>query len=195
MTEKSGFKNWDEMLKYAKTKELKWGVGQFGRAKHCDSLVVRETLGIPARFIAWGSTAEGLNAILRGDVPVGLFSDDSVQALLDAGEIRILADFTGGGGYPGIPTSKDLGHPELAEKVGGHRFYIAPPGLPKEIGDILVPAFKKALKDQEFLAWAKKSKIPVEPIYGDDADKLGILSFTMAKQKTEIWSYPKGGSS
>lgn len=52
VTGKNGFANWDEMVKAAKAKELKWWVGAFGRSTHADSIVVKETVGIPARFIA-----------------------------------------------------------------------------------------------------------------------------------------------
>jgi tripartite-type tricarboxylate transporter receptor subunit TctC len=172
ITGKNGFANWDEMVKSAKAKELKWGVGAFGRSTHADSIVIKETLGIPARFIALGGTAENVNSLMRGDIQVSLVSEDSVQALVNAKEVRPLVHFAEKSDYPGVPSIKDLGHPALVEKLGGYRFLIGPPGLPKNIQTILVNAFRKSFNDKEFQAWTKKSNFSLNPIYGDEADKL-----------------------
>ncbi len=172
VTSKNGFANWEEMIKASKTKEIKMGVGAFGRAQHIAGIIIKEKLKLPFRMIPLGGTAESMNALLRGDVQVSLGSEDSLKPLIDAKETRVIADFTGYGGYPGVPTSKDLGFPDLGETIEGHRFVIAPPGLPKEISNLLVSAFKKAMNDSEFLAWLKKSDIPLNLIFGDEADKM-----------------------
>ncbi len=193
---KNGFANWEEMMKAAKAKELKWGCGQFGRATHVDSIIIREAFGIQAKLIPFGGTAESMNALLRGDVQMVSTSIDSVKALLDAGEIRMLADFTGKGENAGVPTSRDLGRPDLAEKVAGHRFFIAPPNLPKTIINTMTAAFKKALNDPEFLAWAKKVDIPVSPLYGDEADKMAkrIFKYYMEEQRPLLTRHLVGPS-
>jgi tripartite-type tricarboxylate transporter receptor subunit TctC len=180
---KTGFANWEEMLKAAKAKEIKMGVGAFGRAQHVGAIIIREKLKIPFRMITLGGTAESLNALLRGDVQVSLGSEDSMNPLIKAGEIRVIADFTGYGGYPpSVPTSKDLGFPDLGETIEGHRFVIAPPGLPKEISNQLVSGFKKAMNDPEFQAWVKKSDIPLNLIFGDEADKMAKRIFKFYQQ-------------
>src|SRR4030043_133467 len=74
--------------------------------------------------------------------------------------------------YPGVPSIKDLGYPQLAENLGGYRFIVGPPGLPKDIRDILISAFKKSFSDKEFQAWTKKSNFDLDPLYGNDADQL-----------------------
>lgn len=172
ITAKNGFANWDEMLKAAKTKELKWGVGAFGRSTHADSIVIKETVGIPARFIALGGTSANLNALMRGDIQMSLVSEDSVQGLVKAKEVRPLVQFTDKSEYPGVPSIKELGYPQLVEKLGGYRFVIAPPGLPKNIQTILVSAFRKSINDKEFQAWEKNNNFSLNPLYGDEADKL-----------------------
>jgi len=182
VTNKTGFANWEEMLKAAKTKEIKIGVGAFGRAQHIAAIIVREKLKLPARLICLGGTAESMNALLRGDVQVSLGSEDSLKPLIDAGETRVIADFTGYGDYPGVPTSKSLGFPDLGETIEGHRFVIAPPGLPKEISNQLISAFQKATSDPEFQAWVKKSDIPLNLIFGDEADRMAKRIFKFYQQ-------------
>jgi tripartite-type tricarboxylate transporter receptor subunit TctC len=172
ITGKNGFANWDEMIKASKVKELKWGVGAFGRSTHADSIVIKETVGIPARFIALGGTSENVNSLMRGDIHMSLVSEDSVQALVNAKEVRPLVHFAEKSEYPGVPSIKDLGYPGLVEKLGGYRFLIGPPGLPKNIQNILVTAFRKSFNNREFQAWTKKANFTLNPIYGDEADKL-----------------------
>jgi tripartite-type tricarboxylate transporter receptor subunit TctC len=172
ITSKNGFANWDEMIKAAKTKELKWGVGAFGRSTHADSIVIKETVGIPARFIALGGTSANLNALMRGDIQMSLVSEDSVQGLVKAKEVRPLVHFAEKSDYPGVPSIKDLGYPQLVEKLGGYRFVIAPPGLPKNIQTILISAFRESINDKEFQAWERNNNFSLNPIYGDEADKL-----------------------
>jgi tripartite-type tricarboxylate transporter receptor subunit TctC len=180
---RTGFANWEEMLKAAKTREIKMGVGAFGRAQHIAAIIIKEKLKLPFRLITLGGTAESLNALIRGDVHVSLGSEDSMKPMIDAKEIRVIADFTGYGGYPPtVPTSKDLGFPDLGETIEGHRFVIAPPGLPKDISNLLVSAFKKAMNDPEFQAWLKKSEIPLNLIYGDDADRMAKRIFKFYQQ-------------
>ncbi|MFB3886798.1 MAG: Bug family tripartite tricarboxylate transporter substrate binding protein [Thermodesulfobacteriota bacterium] len=174
---RTGFANWDEMLKMAKTREIKMGVGAFGRAQHIAAIIIKEKLKLPFRMITLGGTAESLNALIRGDVHVSLGSEDSMKPMIDAKEIRVIADLTGYGGYPNVPTSKDLGFPDLGETIEGHRFVIAPPGLPKDVGNQLVSGFKKAMNDPEFLAWLKKSDIPLNLVYGDEADRMAKRIF------------------
>ena len=170
VTNKNGFQSWQEMLKSAKTKELRWGVGGFGRALHIDSIIVKEAVGIPARFIPLGGTPECMSALLRGDIQVALVSEDSVKALIDAKEIKALAEFSEESDSIGVPSIKELGYGDLASKVGEHRYVIGPPALPKAIRNTLIGAYKKAFGDKEFLAWTKKAGAVLSPLYGNEAE-------------------------
>ena len=169
VTYRDGFPSWAEMVKYARTKELKWGVGAVGRGLTIDSIIVKETVGIPARLIPWGGTTECMNALLRKDVQVALVSEDSVKGLLNSGEIKVLIVFSDKSDYPGIPSIKDVGYPDLAEKLGSHRFVVAPPLLDKKVFSLLLTAFKKVFNDISFQAWAQKMDIPLSPLLGEEA--------------------------
>jgi len=172
VTRKSGPKNWNEIVAASKISPIKWGVGAFGREIHITSIIANEALGLPAKFIAFGGTAESLNALLRGDVQIVTVSDDSAKALLDAGEIRALISFDEKSIYPGALSIKDLGHPELINPTKGNRFLAGPPGLPPSVGKVIVGAFQQACKDDEFMAWCKKSGFEPKPLYGQDVEKL-----------------------
>jgi tripartite-type tricarboxylate transporter receptor subunit TctC len=172
VTNKNGFANWDELVKAAKIRPLKWGTGAFLQSTQLDSIVLTERMGIPARFIPWaGGTSESMNALMRGDIQAALVSDDSVKGLLDAGEIRPLAVISEKSKYPGVPSIKDLGHPDLADKLGTQRFVIAPPGLPIHIKNSFISAYKKVMSDQKYLSYAKKLDLDFKPLYGEEAEK------------------------
>ena len=172
VTSKNGFATWDEMVKAAKIRPLKWGTGAFLQSTQLDSIVLTERMGIPARFIPWaGGTSESMNALMRGDIQVALVSDDSVKGLLDAGEIKPLAVISEKSKYPGVPSIKDLGHPDLADKLGTQRFVIAPPGLPSNLKNSFISAYKKVMNDPSFLSYTKKLDLDFKPLYGDEAEK------------------------
>jgi len=185
-TKKDGFRNWYEMMKAGKEKEIKWAAGNFGRGAHIDSILAKESMSIPARLINFPGTTEGVNAILRGDVQVGLFPLDSIQGLLKAKELRLLLVFSDKSEYPGVPSIKDLGYPELADRICYHRFIVGPPGLPKDVVNTIVAAFKKLLNKKEVVAWADKVEFPLLPLYGAEAEKVAqeVMNYYMQMTPT-----------
>jgi hypothetical protein len=52
------------------------------------------------------------------------------------------------------------------------RPWVAPPGVPKDRMEILRKAFKETLKDPEFVAEAKKTKLDVEYVAADEINGL-----------------------
>jgi tripartite-type tricarboxylate transporter receptor subunit TctC len=178
-TRKDGFKNWKEMMAAAKEKEIKWAAGNFGRGAHIDSILAKEAMGIPAKLINFAGTAEGASAIIRGDVQVGLFSMDSIQGLLKAGEFRLLVIFDDKSEFPGVPTSTELGYPDLAETIRYQRYLVGPPGVSKDVAGIICAAFKKTLAKKEVIEWADRMEFPIMPLYGDEADKVArkVMNF------------------
>ena len=52
-----------------------------------------------------------------------------------------------------------------------NRLYVLPPGTSKEIVQIMRKAFIDTLNDSDFKADAKKSKLDVEPISGEELAK------------------------
>jgi len=49
--------------------------------------------------------------------------------------------------------------------------YVLPPGTPKDRVEIVRKAFAATMKDAEFIADARKSKLGVDPIIGDELEK------------------------
>jgi hypothetical protein len=51
-----------------------------------------------------------------------------------------------------------------------NRVYALPPGTPKNRVQLMRRAFLETMKDAEFLADAKKTKLDVDPVAGDDLE-------------------------
>jgi tripartite-type tricarboxylate transporter receptor subunit TctC len=59
----------------------------------------------------------------------------------------------------------------FARQVMG-RPYVAPPNLPADRIAVLRQAFMDTMKDKDFLAEADKTQLEVNPVSGEDVDKL-----------------------
>ena len=183
---KDGFKNWEEMIKAGKEKEVKWAASNFGRGYHVASILLKEAAKLPVRLINFPGAVENVNALLRGDVQVAMLTQESAKPMLDAGEIRVIMVLSEKSEFPGVPTVGQLGFPELAETTKLQRFVIGPPNIPKEVTNVLISSFKKVFSDKEFLTYAKRLNFPPNPIYGEEAERLAKDLFKYYDEKTPI---------
>lgn len=60
-----------------------------------------------------------------------------------------------------------------------NRFYVLPPGTPKERVRVLRKAFMDTMKDAEFLAEAQKAKLDLNPIDGEEIENQIRLLFKL----------------
>ncbi|HEY6367030.1 MAG TPA: hypothetical protein VI585_19790, partial [Candidatus Binatia bacterium] len=81
----------------------------------------------------------------------------------------------------------------VVHEVGGtiNRLYSLPPGTPKDRVKTLQKAFQDTLKDPEFLAEAKKARLDIDPLTGEEIEKAvaqtkSIPPATIAKLKEVI---------
>jgi tripartite-type tricarboxylate transporter receptor subunit TctC len=81
----------------------------------------------------------------------------------------------------------------VVHEVGGtiNRLYSLPPGTPKDRVKTLQKAFQETLKDPEFLAEAKKARLDIDPLTGEEIEKAvaqtkSIPAATIAKLKEVI---------
>jgi tripartite-type tricarboxylate transporter receptor subunit TctC len=167
-----GFANWGEVVSAMKKGPVKMAAGSFGRANHTCGIILNETAGTNFKLINFPGTAEGINALMRGDVQVGMLDEEPTQGLIEANELRVLLVFTEVSAYPGAVSAKDIGHPEFADTFTDMRFVVGPPGLEATPRKILIETLKKAQNDPAFVAWADKFKFRLKNIYGDDAAKV-----------------------
>lgn len=149
--------------------------------------IFKTALGLPIQVVTgYKGTAEVRLAAEGGEVAGGCWGWDSVSVTwrkaLDSGEAVVVLQ------------ANRKTHPELAQvpqaiklaktdegrkmiEVGIHsdsdivRTYTLPPGTPKDRVQLLRKAFEDTLKDPEFVADAKKSKLNIDPVPADVIEK------------------------
>jgi hypothetical protein len=87
---------------------------------------------------------------------------------------------------PKVPNAIDFAVNENAKQIlkfGGHdpaaitRPYAVAPGTPKERVQLLRKAFSDTLKDAEFSADAKRSRLDTDPLTGEEIEKIVLQLF------------------
>jgi tripartite-type tricarboxylate transporter receptor subunit TctC len=150
--------------------------------------VVSHALNLPAQVVAgYKGTAEIRLAVENGEVD-GLCMDwNSIRSTwrkaLDAGDVVVVIRVTPSpdSEIAKIPLAADLAKTAEAKNLirvavqdrgSIFRPYLTPPGVPKDRLEVLRRAFHGTLKDPEFLADAKKSNLNIDPVSGEELDKI-----------------------
>jgi len=149
--------------------------------------VLKATLGLPLQLVSgYKGTGPVRLAFNAGEVQGACNSWESFKstwrAEMDKGEVVLLiqANLKPHPEVPNVPWAVDLAKTEDAKKmiltsarVNGvlNRFYVLPPGTPKDRVRLLRKAFMDTLKDPEFLADTQKAKLDLDPIDGTEIEK------------------------
>lgn len=149
--------------------------------------ILKAALGLPIQLVTgYKGTADVRLAAESGEVAGGCWGWDSVSVTwrkaLDTGDAVVVLQ-TNRRTHPdlaNVPQAIKFAKSDEARKmieVGIHgdsdivRTYTLPPGTPKDRVQLLRKAFDATLKDAEFIADAKKSRLNVEPIAVEAIEK------------------------
>ena len=156
--------------------------------------ILKAVLGLPLQIVSgYKGTAEVRLAAEAGEVAGGCWSWDSMRATwrkaLDAGETIPVVQVTPKPlrDLPGVPLAISLVKTEEARRLvqamqasGVYaRPFALPPGIPAERVQALRKAFQAVMEDKEFLAETEKTKLTVDPVAGDDLQRLVAEIFAM----------------
>jgi tripartite-type tricarboxylate transporter receptor subunit TctC len=149
--------------------------------------IFKVALGLPIQLVTgYKGTAEVRLAAESGEIAGGCWGWDSVSVTwrkaLDSGEAVVVlqANRKTHPDLPQVPQAIKLAKSEEGRKmidVGVHsdsdivRTYTLPPGTPKDRVQLLRKAFEATLKDSDFLADAKKSRLNVDPVGPEAIEK------------------------
>jgi tripartite-type tricarboxylate transporter receptor subunit TctC len=183
-----------EQLMAAKT-PVKIGAVAPGAPSDNTPRILKAALGLPIQVVTgYKGTAEIRLAAEGGEVAGACWAWESMRSTwrkaLDAGEAipilqvaaKPLADL------PRVPVAISLAKTDEARRliqVGIQdgslysRPFMAPPGTPKERVQILRKAFQEVLNDKALLAEADKAKLTLDPVSGEELEKLIAGLFTL----------------
>ncbi len=169
---KSPVRTWSDVVAASKKAPVRIAITGFGASNHVASILLIATTGISAKPVIFDGTAGANAALMRGDVLLGLNSEDSLKALIDAKELRPVLDFSEKSDFAGCTTVKDIGFPELVEPLKSQRYLIGPPKMPADVRKTLDKALRGAFADKEFLSWVQKTGMSYAPVFNQDIDRL-----------------------
>jgi tripartite-type tricarboxylate transporter receptor subunit TctC len=161
-------------------------IGGTGRGGTIDNAVktFKEALDLPVQLVSgYKGTANIRLAIDSGELDAGCWEWGGMkvawQKQLEARDVIVLMQ-AAPKAYPElskVPLARNLAKTDQSRKlveIGVElpgtvsRSFVLSPGTPKERVRILQKAFQDTLKDPEFLAEAKKSRLEVDPISGEE---------------------------
>jgi tripartite-type tricarboxylate transporter receptor subunit TctC len=195
MTKASGFTSFEKWME--SKAPLKLGATGPGSATHNVPLILKEALKLPIQLVSgYKGIADARLAAESGELAgVCGWTWDSLKATwtraLESGEAVVVLQTVSQpiAELPKVPLAISAAKTEESRQLiqaGIHDVsdltysYVLPPGTPKERVEIVRKAFAATMKDAEFVADAKKSKLGVDPMIGDELEKTVSGLFKLA---------------
>jgi tripartite-type tricarboxylate transporter receptor subunit TctC len=186
MTKASGIASVDRWMA-SKTPVKMGGIAPGTSTPDNATRILKAALGLPIQLVTgYKGTADVRLAAESGEVAGGCWGWDSVSVTwrkaLDSGDATVVLQMNRKNhpDLPQVPQAIKFAKTDEARKmidVGIHgdsdivRSYTLPPGTPKDRVQLLRKAFEATLKDAEFVADAKKSKLNIGPIGAEAIEK------------------------
>jgi tripartite-type tricarboxylate transporter receptor subunit TctC len=183
-----------EQLMAAKT-PLKIGAVAPGAPTDNTPRILKAALGLPIQVVTgYKGTAEIRLAAESGEVAGACWAWESMRATwrkaLDAGEALPILQVTPKPlpDLPRVPLAISMAKTDEARRLiqvgiqdgsAYSRPFLAPPGTPKDRVHVLRKAFQAALSDTALLAEADKTKLTLDPVSGEELEKLIAGLFTL----------------
>jgi tripartite-type tricarboxylate transporter receptor subunit TctC len=201
----SGITSMDKWMG-SKTPVKMGGVGPGAYAPDNVIRILKASLGLPIQLVSgYKGTADIRLAVESGELAGTTWGWDSMRVTwrkaLEAGDAVVVLQAVPKPlpDLPKVPLAISFAKTDEARQlieVGIHspgafaRPFIMPPGTPKERVDALRQAFQETLKDKEFLAEMEKAKLGLNPIPGNELERIvaGIFKIepTLTAKMKEI---------
>lgn len=192
MTKASGISSLERWMA-AKT-PIKVGATGPGSATHNVPLILKEALGLPIQLVSGYKGIADVRLAAEGGELAGVcgWTWDSLKATwtraLDGGDAIVVLQTVPQAipELPKIPLAISLAKSDDAKQLlqaGIHDVadmtysYVLPPRTPKDGVDTLRKAFADTMKDAEFLADTKKSRLGIDPMSGEELGQTIVRLF------------------
>jgi tripartite-type tricarboxylate transporter receptor subunit TctC len=196
ITKVSGVTSIDNWLATKKT--LKFGGVGPGAATDDVAKIVRATIGVPMQLVSgYKGTADIKLAVNSGELHGLVNSWESLGAgwikEVESGAVMVVLQMLPNGRHPDlprVPSILDYVKNEDGRKIvqtgvfdygSIARPYVLPPGTPKDRVIILRKALADTYKDPEFLADAKKARLDMAPLSGEELEKIVERTYNLDK--------------
>lgn len=181
----SKYKTIQDLLEAMKQNPGKITVGNSGVGgdDFFTTLLFEKATGLKVQMIPFEGDGPSWQAAMGGKIDVSFNNLGIVAPQVEAGNLRALALFSDERypGLPDVPTMKELGYNLVS---GSSRGYSAPKGIPEDVKETLINAFKKMAEMPEFIKACADRDTIIDMKYGDDYKKMLETQETEFKQ---IW--------
>ena len=191
------YQTFDDLKKSGKT--LIIGATGPGANTYDFPLLVKEFLGVDLKIVSgYSSSSDIMLAIERKEVDARAGSYTSIRPFVDRGLVRPLIRGSAiESGIEKLPVDENLAPTPRARAIMALRSapevvgrpYVMPPGTPEDIVKAMREAFDKAIKDPQLKAEAKKGKMDLEFMPGEEA--LKVIKEVLSQPKDVVDEFSK----
>lgn len=158
------------------------GISGLGGDDHFAFIALQEATGTEFTLVPFGSSAPTRTALMGGHVAAGILNVSEVAGFEDSVRVLGIASEKESEYAPGVPTLKSQG----VDMVNGSmRGFIGPAGLPEDVQETLINAFKQTFSDPEFQQAMRNTSNPTDLSLGQDFRKLNDEQLEFAKR---VWA-------
>ncbi|MDH3240584.1 MAG: tripartite tricarboxylate transporter substrate-binding protein [Alphaproteobacteria bacterium] len=183
----SPYKTFEDVLNAKKV--LRFSASGVGSGSYMDSFMLATSFGIPHKIITGYSGSQAPLAMMRGEIDLWLGSEDSAEAYVRSGRVRVIGQV--GGNIKGVQDIRNFAKTDQAKAVTRlmysmgqlSRIAAGPPNIPADRLKALRAAVKTAVTSKAFQDDAARAKRATEPAFGEDVHKLVV---EMIRQPPEI---------
>lgn len=185
----SKYKTVQDLLEAMKQNPGKITVGNSGVGgdDFFTTLLFEKATGLKVQMIPFEGDGPSWQAAMGGKIDVSFNNLGIVAPQVEAGNLRALALFSEERypGLPDVPTMKELGYDLVS---GSSRGYSAPKGIPEDVKETLINAFKKMAEMPEFVEACAARDTIIDMKYGEDYKK---MLETQEAEFKQIWDEVK----
>ncbi|MBI2090201.1 MAG: hypothetical protein HYT78_15925 [Deltaproteobacteria bacterium] len=202
LTKASGITNMEKWM--AASTPVKLGASAPGNSTYDHPKILKDILGLPIQIVGgYKGTADIRLAAEGGEVGGGCWTWDSIKATsgraIESGEMVVVLQMTPQplADLPKVPLAINYAKTQDGRRLiqaaihdvsDVMRPYVMPPVTPRDRVQLLQKAFQDTLKDPAFVADAKKSKLTLDPVSGEElknrvASLFGLSPSLRAKLK------------
>lgn len=159
------------------------GISGLGGDDHFMFIALENETGAEFTLVPFGSSAPTRSALMGGHVASGILNVSEVAGFEESVRVLAIASDEESQYAPSVPT---LGAEGFDLTNGSMRGFVAPAGLPDEIYEKLMDAFRQTFDDPEFQTAMRAVSNPTQLSLGEDFRALNDSQLEFAKEVWEI---------
>ena len=191
------YQSFDDLKKAGKTVVI--GATGPGASTYDFPLLLKEFLGINLKIVSgYSSSSDIMLAVERKEVDGRAGSYSSLRPFIDRKLVHpVIRARTSEPGIEQLPVDENLAPTPRAKAIMALRSapevigrpYVMPPGTPGDVVRMMREAFSNAIKDPELIAEARKAKMDLEYVSGDET--LKVMNEVLSQPKDVVDEFSK----